>query len=388
MSRRILVVSTEKRFDINSEGRIVNIDNTRASKFWSRYLDVFDEVVVAGRVNTAAIVESKNYVESDRISVFKLPYYHGLLEGVFCYLKLLRSLKQLIGDFSSSSFLLRLPGAIGNMLAKVLQSAEVSYSVELVGDPFEVFNTQQTYISKFLAVKTRWELRKVVKNAHSIAYVTERYLQRQYPFENGFTINYSSIELSSKFLRNEQKIFCSPVLSLIGVGSLEFPYKGVSFLLEALSVLNKDQIDFSLTWIGGGKLLEKYIQDTRELGITDKINFLGTVPNEEICTFFELNNIFVMPSLTEGLPRAMIEAMASRLICVGSNVGGIPELLNENCLFESGDVNAIVEKLYEIIDKFEEFKKYSDINYMKSKNFLPELLRERRNTFYSSIINS
>lgn len=209
-------------------------------------------------------------------------------------------------------------------------------------------------------------------------------LQEKYPFKNGFQTYYSSIKLEDRFFVRE-KVYSSKPLIMIGVGSLEMPYKGVAVLLQALRELNESGVDFKMTWIGDGKFLAEYKSFVFKNKLTEKVDFLGSVPNEDIPNYLRANNIFILPSLTEGLPRALIEAMASRLICLGSNVGGIPELLPEECLFTSNNPQEIVEKLRDILNNFEYYEKYSDINYNKALEYRPEILEKRRVNFYDSI---
>jgi L-malate glycosyltransferase len=89
-----------------------------------------------------------------------------------------------------------------------------------------------------------------------------------------------------------------------------------------------------------------------------------------------------MPSYQEGLPRAMVEAMARALPCIGSTVGGIPELLMPEDMVPPGDVAALANKIREVVTDPERMAQMSARNLDKAKEFKNELLREQRITFY------
>lgn len=385
MKAKTLIVTTEKRFYLNIENDIVDRDNTRSRAFWKRYLTVFDKIIIVARVDKETRIENFNYVESNQIMVYPLTNYQGLVQGILTFLTTTTEITSLVKNEKNSFFLLRGPGSIGNILGSILRKNKLQYSVEVVGDPFEVFITQKGLLSYLLAYKERISLMKTIRYAKSVSYVTQFQLQRRYPFKGGYQSYYSSIELNSRFFVQEKE-FASKPLTLIGIGNLEMPYKGVGVLLKALKVLADSKINFTLMWIGDGKLLPEYKKFVYENKLSDKVRFVGSISNEEIPNYLNKSNVFIMPSLTEGLPRALIEAMASRLICLGSNVGGIPELLDEECLFPTNDYLAIAEKLKEVHSNFSHYKRYSELNYKKASEYLPEILEERRNNFYKSII--
>jgi glycosyltransferase involved in cell wall biosynthesis len=87
----------------------------------------------------------------------------------------------------------------------------------------------------------------------------------------------------------------------------------------------------------------------------------------------------VQPSQTEGLPRALIEAMSRGCPCIGSNAGGIPELLDNAHIFSSGNV----KELATILASFDIEKMITQAkrNYEFSKGYAKEIIETRRNDF-------
>ena len=96
-------------------------------------------------------------------------------------------------------------------------------------------------------------------------------------------------------------------------------------------------------------------------------------------------DLFVLPSRTEGLPRALVEAMARALPCIGSAVGGIPELLDASDLVPAGDSAALAAKIQEVLRDPLRMEKMSRRNLAGAQEFVDSVLAERRRRFYQHV---
>ena len=96
-------------------------------------------------------------------------------------------------------------------------------------------------------------------------------------------------------------------------------------------------------------------------------------------------DLFVLPSRTEGLPRALIEAMARALPCIGSSVGGIPELLSPSEQVPPGDVDALANKILEILGDRERCCRLSHENLQRARDYHVDALHPRRRAFYRAV---
>ena len=94
-----------------------------------------------------------------------------------------------------------------------------------------------------------------------------------------------------------------------------------------------------------------------------------------------------MVSRTEGLPRALIEAMACGLPCIGSRVGGIPELLEPVALVAPGNSKELAEKIYEFVTDTTLLNSQAVRNWNEAKNYHDKILSQRRMAFYQHVIN-
>ena len=107
---------------------------------------------------------------------------------------------------------------------------------------------------------------------------------------------------------------------------------------------------------------------------------MGSFPHDEIFNLLSEMDLYIQPSLQEGLPRAMIEAMSVGMPIIGSNAGGIPELIDKNCIFKKKNVNEIMSIIKKIDNEF--LVTQSQKNYLNSKKFDKNSLSNKRNAFY------
>jgi glycosyltransferase involved in cell wall biosynthesis len=159
----------------------------------------------------------------------------------------------------------------------------------------------------------------------------------------GWPISKKDREKRRKELRLEEKDI------LIGtVGRLD-EQKGQHYLLEAIAKL-KASHPIKCAVIGEGPLLPHLTQRVRQLGLEEDVFLLGHKDN--IPSWLSAFDIFVLPSLWEGIPNALLEAMALGLPIVATNVDGVPEAVNHDIsgvLCAPKDPQAMVVPLQDLI---------------------------------------
>lgn len=109
----------------------------------------------------------------------------------------------------------------------------------------------------------------------------------------------------------------------LNVGRLE-PQKGQPVLLHAFKQVARELTNAYLVFVGEGSQAEPLAQLTRELGLEERVRFLGARTDVGAC--LEMANVFVFPSLFEGLPLAPIEAMLKSLPCIVTSIEPVLEL--------------------------------------------------------------
>jgi glycosyltransferase involved in cell wall biosynthesis len=206
-----------------------------------------------------------------------------------------------------------------------------------------------------------------------------------------FITHYSSIELAEEdsvatFRTAPQR---RKRLRLITIGSLAQMYKGTDVLIRAAAKCLAAGMDFDLAIVGDGKCRRELEQLAEDLGISRHVHFLGQLPaGEAVREQLDKADLFVLPSRCEGLPRAMIEAMARALPCIGSAVGGIPELLVDEHMTPPGDVVALAAKIREVLDSPARMSAMSVRNLAIAQEYRDGILDERRTAFYEHIRRS
>jgi colanic acid/amylovoran biosynthesis glycosyltransferase len=137
--------------------------------------------------------------------------------------------------------------------------------------------------------------------------------------------------------------------------------KGIEFALRALAQVTtrRPDVDWTYAVIGGGELLQSLKLMSQNLRIADRVEFLGPRPHAEVKQRLGKAHVFVLPSVkasdgdVEGIPVALMEAMAAGLTVVSSHHSGIPELIEDGrsgLLAPERDAAALAEKLIWVAD--------------------------------------
>lgn len=382
-----ILVTHTSHFVRGPDGHVYAPHTLVARDFWARYRAVFDHVTVAARVRNAG--DDPNDLpraDGEGVEFCDLPDYTGAWQYLRSRTQMRIRFRQAIEH--SDVFCLRVPCAIATIAWRELRRSRRAFGVEVVGDPWESLATGGVRsVARPIARRavTR-ALRAQCREACAAWYVTREALQRRYPSSSGaFQTHCSDIELPSEGVADAPRTGIAGTPRLIYVGTLAVLYKAPDILIRA--VAHTGRSDLRLTIVGDGRKRKSLETLAASLGVTDRVTFAGYLPaGQGVRDALDAADIFVLPSRTEGLPRAMIEAMARGLPCIGSAVGGIPELLPPEDLVPAGDVPALADKIMELIDCPERFQAASKRNLEASRQFLPSILEARRNTFYTELL--
>ena len=105
--------------------------------------------------------------------------------------------------------------------------------------------------------------------------------------------------------------------------------KGIKYLIKAAKILSDQKTPFRLLLVGDGKDKEYIINLVDELDLIDCVDFMSEVPHHEIPKLMNSSDILCLPSIREGYPNVILEAMACGLPVVATEVGGVPEIINK-----------------------------------------------------------
>lgn len=386
-----LIFCTEARFVRNSSGYVYSVDGGITDSILKRYLTCFEHVHVMARVlNDVHYRVNESYcITLDQVSFIDLPYYVGPFQYLKVRKKICKIMKRNIQN--DCAYICRVPGQLGGLLVGFLKKKHRTYGLEVVGDPWDVFAPGAVHhpLRIFFRYKSYWDLKSSVKTASSVLYVTEQQLQVRYPISKGaYQVVASNVQIQSDYLPMRAKEFLRKTsYTILAIGSLEQMYKAPDIVLNACLILKNRGINFRLVWLGEGKYKNELIRFSEKLSIADLCTFMGNVPRQEVFRHLSESDIFLMVSRTEGLPRALIEAMAMGLPCIGSNVGGIPELLEKEMIVPKEDAEALANKIEYLLTHIDVANQQAERNYKEAQKYYEPVLQKKRIAFFEHLIS-
>lgn len=382
-----LVVPIEQRFDRTPDGAVWTPAQFRY-EFWAPYLDVFETVrVVARRRDVATVPPDWHRASGEGVEIWPVPYFIGPWQYLRRVLSVRSAAQKAVG--TNDAVLLRDDSQMAAAIEVVLRHRSQPYAMEVGTDPHDEF--APGVIPHPLRHVFRWlftrRLRRQCFSAIGVAYVTEQALQRKYPC-GGYSTSYSSIQLTDADFADAPHVRSddnSP-FTIVTVGSLDQPYKGVDVLLEALGICTGNGIEARVVVIGDGKYRAALETQATRLAVSNRVCFHGHIARREaIRKALDAADLFVLASRTEGLPRAMVEAMARGLPCIGTNVGGIPELLSAEALVPPNDPSTLATSIQRAAADPEWLNRNAAGNLETAKRYRREILAPRRTSFYQSL---
>lgn len=357
--------------------------------FWQRYLEVFDSIDIAARMCESSYEEVKGFlrVDGDNISFKPMPMARGGKEYIKHLPQILKRAREVTKDEVCA--IVRLPSIIATFIYPHIVKQKIPHGIEVVANPNETFSNP--VIRKILTS----QLKKAAQTANGAAYVTQFALQKQYPSyasthgsdNDHFEEYYSSITLSPERICKPKRYEGKEKFSLVHTSnSISHDEKGHSVVIKVIKTLRDKGYDVEVNFIGDGSMRPTFEKMSEDLGIGNYVHFTGWLSSsDEVARVLSENDIFIFPSISEGLPRSVIEAMAVGLPCVASNVGGIPELVTEEYVFDPKDVDGFASAIEKLITHPKLMDEESLRSIQKASEYTTPVLQSRRNAFYSKI---
>lgn len=280
--------------------------------------------------------------------------------------------------------IVRLPSANGVIAKKIAEKFKKPVLVEVVACVFDAL-WNYDWRGKLLAHYKMYQYKKHIHSATHVIYVTENFLQDRYPTQ-GKSIGCSDVvlnQLDDTILEKRiQKISLNPSKLVLGtLAAIDVPYKGQADVIKALKSLKEKGVSnfvYKIVGQGDSIRLSKLIES---LNLKEQVEILGALPHDKVFGFIDSLDIYIQPSRVEGMPRAVIEAMSRACPVLASNLGGHPELLNQQALFEGGSI-ADLERLLKDFRKLP-IKQWAEENFSRARDFRVDILNQKRIDFYN-----
>lgn len=358
---------------------------------WKRYLELCEELIVLLRR------EDKIYSENEAKQKFNcLSDFNNIhivpLSDVYNSFK--SFLMQKRNDSIIEENVIKCDAAIirsvgnyyTNTVLKFCKKYHKPYLIEVTGFAWE----GQWYHGlkgKIFALPRELKMRKAIQNAPYVIYVTDKVLQERYP-SIGRVLGCSDVELpelNNEVLTNRlDKISGHHGKITLGTAGWLEQLKGQQTVIEALGKLKKrGNINFEYQIVGLGST--NYLKSiAKKYGVSSQVSFLGGKTRDDVMKWMDCVDVYIQPSFSEGLCRTIVEAMSRSCPIMCSNAGGNTELVNEQYIFESGNVSQIV-KMLEKLDS-ESMVKQAKCNFKRAHDFDKIILNKRREEFYKKFV--
>ncbi|MFD2699379.1 glycosyltransferase [Paenibacillus shunpengii] len=188
-------------------------------------------------------------------------------------------------------------------------------------------------------------------------HIKTKLIERGFPKEK-ILVHYIGIDLDKIPYREESSINCNEEIVITTVGRLT-EKKGTEYLIYAFDKLYKEYKNISLKIVGDGPLKDKLTSVAMTCESSDKIDFLGNKPHEEVISILKKSHIFSLPSITafdgdqEGLGMVILEASATGLPIVATRSGGIVDAVKDNetgYLVEERNIEQLSSRLKKLVE--------------------------------------
>ena len=203
----------------------------------------------------------------------------------------------------------------------------------------------------------------VVRNAKTVTTVTENLANamRNHGLKNdNYVVLPNVVNLDMFHISEKNNAPCK----IIHISCFEDKSKNISGLLESLKIIDDKGIDFQCTLIGEGMDLEVMKEKAQNLQLINKVSFTGLLQGQELADKLSSGDFLVLSSNYENMPVVILEALASGLPVVSTNVGGIKEMVDETkgILVEPKNKEALAEALIKMIETHKNY----DANYLRN----------------------
>jgi len=386
-----LAVTLEHRFFRTPDGAVWT-QGLHAYPFWRRFLAVFEGVKVVARVREMAQRPGRGWTlaSGEGVTFLAVPDYLGPWQYLAKCVPVRRAIRQAVDPHDA--VIMRVSSHLAGCLEPLLAERGQPYGLQVVNDPYDEFAPKAVdyFCRPLFRFHFTHQLRRQCSHAVAAAYVSERALQARYPC-GAVSVAVSDVEIPEAALRSTPRLFpnCADPrreYRLVTVASLAQMYKAPDILLRAMADGVRAGLNLKLRFVGDGRHRPEMERLSTKLGLGERVRFLGHLPaGKRVREELENADLFLLPSRTEGLPRALIEAMAQSLPAIATTVGGIPELLPAKDLVRPGDAASLAAKLIEVLRDPARMNAMAAHNLRRAGDFRDDLLDGRRTAFLREV---
>jgi len=299
--------------------------------FANSFQKYFSRIDYIGRVTRAA-TRSLYGIETGTSTVVELPFYENVYHLCRQYPSYIRKIRPVLEKFvmEHDVFFICIPHIPSWEILRLCRKYDKKVFV------FVRQNFQKVIQARYRRPK-RYVAQIVIT---ALNFLTDRYC-RQYPvlamgqelYQRYVKVNPQTVLFAnSKYTRkdiitehNLKPLNWNTRINILYAGRLECN-KGLQFLLEALAGITS--FTFTLTIAGDGPYKNELDKISKKLNLDGRMQFTGNIPfGDDLFRLYEQSDIFILPSMSEGLPQVVLEAMAKGVLVLASRTGGIADII-------------------------------------------------------------
>ena len=165
------------------------------------------------------------------------------------------------------------------------------------------------------------------------------------------------------------------------------PKNGIDYLIKAVSVLKKP--DIKLLILGDGDQRPELEALIRDLKLEEIVKLLGYIPRKKVIEYLNIADVFAKPSIDEGFGISFIEAMACKIPIIGTNVGGIPDIIEDGVngfMVSPKNVDELSNAIMNLLEDEDLKKRVAEASYKTVKEkFSWEIVLKKIDKLYESV---
>ena len=389
---KILFIQGGSRVRICTNGNLY-VDGNFNNNIWKRYKSYCDELHVIlrkidNKFEEKDISNKLNFIDKNLLNLKLVDDIYSPKKNLLNF-KMKKQIEEEIKNSvkSADKVIIRSIGNFyTNIALKYCKKYKKSYLIEVTGFALNSLWYHSIY-GKIVALPRELKLKKAVKNAPYVVYVTDFELQKQYP-SNGKMLGCSDVELfdvKNDILNIKKNSLISNFNKnnmIVGtIGFLDVNYKGQKDVIKAINYLRKIShydIYYQMVGTGTGNKIKKLI---KKYNLEDYVEIVGPLSHDDVGKWLSKIDVYVHPSYTEGLCRSIIEAMGMACPVICTDAGGNKELISDSFIYHKKKWKQLANKMILMMDKKMLLLQSSD-NYNNSKKYSKILLDKKRDDFY------
>ncbi len=340
-----VAVFVEDRLFQDSGSEVLTFNRHLEGLTWRDLGPESHDSVLCARITRVDAPSAAHQVDGE---ISGLPYYRGLLGGMLRLPRLFW--RTLLIARSADLVVVKCPGLVGTTALIAARALRRPVAMHFVGDIEDSVSDSRNSAS---SRQIKWIARRLsqwaVRQAGAVRYPTRSFLQEKYPAsrpDREFWYTDAGVTAVDHSVAESMHV----PGRIVAIGTQDRMYKGHDFLIRAMPAVLEQVPGAHLVLVGKGSCREELVALAADIGVSGSVEFIDFLDGWPHVSDMMLSaHVFAMPSMAEGLPRALLEAMSLGVACIGSDASGIPELLPHHLLVPRGSVEPLERLLIRVL---------------------------------------